>query len=218
MLRTGSAFFSTQHPCGYQVWMTHTTRHAGASYTAATHVDTTQNTTIALLKQLREEERREWRRNENRGEEPSTKMAYKKVENLYINTLNIPNPVVIETPAFHPACNISSLSLGTQNPWSSIQHRNHWFQPCKLHQTTCRTYHSFQHPVDNYKYKSPPPWPPAAKVLVIETVWDPYGIGPTKPVVRIPAAPLVPVNSTIANINSPGSTICCHCSRSCCDN
>ena len=114
MSRMGSAVLAPSTPVD-------TTGHEDASYTATTYADTTQNTTITLLKQLREEESREQRRKENEGEEPSTKMAYKKVENPYINTLNIPNPVVIETPAFHPVHNILSLSSGTQNPWGSIQ-------------------------------------------------------------------------------------------------
>jgi hypothetical protein len=87
------------------------TAHAGASYTAAMHADTTQNTTIALLMQLREEERREWRRLENGGEE-SVKIPCRKVENPNINAFSDPNLIIVKMPVYL-VCDISILSLGT---------------------------------------------------------------------------------------------------------
>jgi hypothetical protein len=115
---------------------------------------------------------------------------------------------------------ISSLSSGARNPWGSIQRRNRRYRPCDLPRTPRRTYHSFQYPAYNYKYKSSPSRPITPRG-VIETIQHPHGIGPTKPVIRIPVAvpvivtghPKAPVHSNTTKSAHFAVDFECHCRR-----
>ena len=96
------------------------------------------------------------------------------------------NTPVDSVTSIRATCDFSALSSGARDPWGSIQRCNHRFRPRDSCQSSCRTYHSFQYPTDNYKYTSSSSQPTTIPHGVIETIQHPYGIGPAKPVIRIP--------------------------------
>lgn len=112
----------------------------------------------------------------------------------------------------------SALSSGARNPWRSIQRRNRRFRPRDPRQPLRRTYKPFIHPTNNYTYGHSSQ-PVTAQTQVLETVQHPYGIGLSKPVIRIPvAAPIMtdehpkhPVRSSVTK--SSDINFNCHCGR-----
>jgi len=93
------------------------------------------------------------------------------------------------------------------------------FRPRDPRQPLRRTYKPFIHPTDNYTYGHSSQ-PVTAQTQVLETVQHPYGIGLSKPVIRIPvAAPVMtdehlkhPVRSSVTK--SSDINFNCHCDGS----
>ena len=121
-------------------------------------------------------------------------------------------------PAFQPTCNITSLLSGTQNPWGSIHRRNCHFQPHNSRQPKCCTYTPVIYPT-NYTNTHPSSQPVAPQTQILETVQHPYGIGPSKPVIRIPVtAPITksehPKCCAHSGITGPSHIYFdCHCGQ-----
>ena len=93
-------------------------------------------------------------------------------------------PIIIVAPLAHMARNLSALHLGAQNPWASL-HRCHCYSQ-KPQQPMHRKHHSFTYPTKIPVHMPVKPNPPPS-TCVFETITHPYGIGPTKPVIRVPA-------------------------------
>jgi len=213
--------FTTVHTTPIFVQTQNTNTHGDVTTTAcavATHPELTQNAMIIpLLKQRREEERRERRREEERKEEVR-RATHEEVQT--VDTNMSANPVV-DVPIIHTARNLLILSSSARNPWHSLQRRNRCFQPRQPRQHLCRSVHSFTYPANSYICKTPHFRPPAVITPVIEIVQHPYGIGPTKPIIRVPVTapslaptqPALPANALIMKTNHSTVTIHCHCGR-----
>jgi len=85
------------------------------------------------------------------------------------------------------------------------------FQP----PTLASSVHSFTYPANSYICETPHFRPPAIITPVIETVRHPYGIGPTKPVIRVPVtapslAPTQPALPANALVTKTGPFHCHH--------
>ena len=181
----------------------------------ATRPESTQNATIIpLLKQRRVEERRK-----EEEKEEARRTACEDIQTADANLFA--DPVPIDKPIVHTARDLSTLSSGTQNPWSSLQRRNRRFRPHKPREHLYRSVHSFTYPANSHICKTPHLRPPAVITPVIETIRHPYGIGPTKPVVRVPVTapslaptqPALPTEVLITKTDHSIDTIHCHCGR-----
>jgi hypothetical protein len=177
----------------------------------ATHTKLNPNATIIpLLKRRREEERSE----RMRGKDRSDEMMKTACEEVLMTDATMP---VDSITSFRVIRDFSELSSGAQNPWGSIQRRNRRYRPRDSPHTPRRTY---QYPADNYKYKLSPSQPTAPRG-VIETIQHPHGIGPAKPVIRIPVAvpvvtaghPKTPVHSNTTKSAHFAVNFECHCRR-----
>jgi hypothetical protein len=182
--------FTTVHTTPIFVRTQHTTPGdvTTTACAVAAHPELTQNATIIpLLKQRREEERRErMRREEERigREKKSDEFVRTACEEVQTADINTPADSVT---SIHATRDFSALSSGARNPWGNIQRRNHRNRPRNSPRTLRHTYHAFQYPAYNYIYKLSPSQPTTPRG-VIETIQHPYGIGPAKPVIRIPVA------------------------------
>jgi len=170
---------------------------------------------IPLLKQRREEERREQRRAEERKVEPKSTA---REDFAPIDVDASINPI---SPIVCTAHDLSTLSSGARNPWGSLQRRNRRFQPHEPRRYLRRSVNSFTYPTNSNIYKTPRFRPSAITIPVIETIRHPYGIGPTKPVVRVPVAapslaptqPALPTEALVTKTDHSIDTIHCHCGR-----
>lgn len=79
---------------------------------------------------------------------------------------------------------LSALRSDTANPWASLRRRHRYSQ--KPRQPMRRKHHSFTYPT-KIPVHMPVKLNPPPLTCVFETITHPYGIGPTKPVVRVPA-------------------------------
>jgi len=79
---------------------------------------------------------------------------------------------------------LSALRSDTANPWASLRQRHRYSQ--KPRQPMRRKHHSFTYPTEIPVHMPVKPNPPPS-TCVFETITHPYGIGPTKPVIRVPA-------------------------------
>jgi hypothetical protein len=108
---------------------------------------------------------------------------------------------------------ISILSSGTRNPWSSLWRRNRRFQSRDPYQSICHKVNPPIYPTKNYIYKYPPSQLPSTPPPVIETIQHPYGIGPSKPVIKVPVwgSVVLPTNTVYPVATRSTCTIQCHC-------
>ena len=105
----------------------------------------------------------------------------------------------------HGPRDLSGLRLDTHNPWSTLRRRHHYSHPPrdfslrsntlnqwatqrhhrsqKPHHPVRRNHHSFKYPTNIFIHSPLKPQP----LGVFETIRHPHGIGPTKPVIRVPA-------------------------------
>jgi hypothetical protein len=87
----------------------------------------------------------------------------------------------------HPPRDLSVLRSSTPNPWESLRRRHYGRDPHAPHQFTCCRQRRQKYPVNTYVHTTPTPKPPApTPACIFETVWHPCGIGPNKPVIRVP--------------------------------
>jgi len=92
------------------------------------------------------------------------------------------------TAIVHAPRDLSALRSDTRNPWGSLRRRHsgrHTRVPRRF--TRQRQYPPI-YPVNTYLHTAPTPKPPApTPTFIFETVRHPHGIGPNKPVIRVPA-------------------------------
>ena len=93
------------------------------------------------------------------------------------------------TPAtVHGPRDFSGLRSDAPNPWGSLRRRHYGRYPHVLHQFTRRRQHQQKYPVNTCVHTTPTPKLPApTPICIFETVRHPHGIGPNKPVIRVPA-------------------------------
>jgi hypothetical protein len=96
-----------------------------------------------------------------------------------ISAGTIANTHVNMTPMI---CDLSALRSDTPNPWASLRRRH---RPRKLSQPLRQNHHPFIYPSNTFTH--PPLKPKPSPSCVFETITHPLGIGPTKPVIRVPA-------------------------------
>jgi hypothetical protein len=84
----------------------------------------------------------------------------------------------------HPPRDFSSLRSDTLNPWASLCRHHRYSQ--KAQQPMCHKHHSFTYPAKIHVPTPVKPNPPPL-TCVFETITHPHGIGPTKPIIRVPA-------------------------------
>ena len=97
--------------------------------------------------------------------------------------------------AAHTPHDLSVLCLGVTNPWATLCHHHHSQKP---HHPIHWNHHSFEYPA-NISIHTPLRPKPSPPLGIFETIKHPYGIRPTKPVIRVPAqmATDTPVNLTL---------------------
>jgi hypothetical protein len=104
---------------------------------------------------------------------------------------NDPVPSVLNTPVspmVYGPRDLSALRSGMSNPWGSLRRRHYGRDPHVPHQFTCRRQHRQRYPANTYVPAIPTLKPPTpAPICIFETVRHPHGIGPNKPVIRVPA-------------------------------
>ena len=79
---------------------------------------------------------------------------------------------------------LSALCSNTTNPWASLHRRHRYSQ--KPQQPMHRKHHSFTYPTKIPLHMPVKPNPPPS-TCIFETITHPYGIRPTKPIIRVPA-------------------------------
>jgi hypothetical protein len=94
------------------------------------------------------------------------------------------NPNTIATPPR----DLSGLRSGTPNPWESLRHhRNGRYSPPR--QFARPRWRPLIYPVDANIHTASIPKPPTPiPIRIFETIRHPLGIGPTKPVIRVPVS------------------------------
>jgi len=108
----------------------------------------------------------------------TTPIASVENTSIDLNTTAIPIP-----------CDLSGLCSGTPNPWGSLRCRRCGRYPHASHQFTHRKQHPMIYPANTYLHTTTLSKPPiSTPIRVFETIRHPYGIGPTKPVVRVPVS------------------------------
>jgi hypothetical protein len=124
----------------------------------------------------------------------------------------------------YPPCDLSTLRLDAPNPWRSLHHHHSGHYAHAPRQFTRQRQYSPVHPANTYLHTITTPKPPTpAPVHIFETVRHPHGIGPTKPVIRVPAqiematstyfAPSDRVIVKSAPPSHPAVPIQCHCGQ-----
>jgi hypothetical protein len=126
---------------------------------------------ILLLKQWREE-RREWKRVEERKVDPKLTVCED------IAPVDIGMSIHPISPIVHTACDLSALSLSARSPWGSIQQRNHHSQAWSPEKPRRYTSHPFRYPTENYIYKTMTSQQLTVLNQVVQTIQHLYGIGP----------------------------------------
>ena len=89
-----------------------------------------------------------------------------------------PTPIALVAPVTRIPRDFTVLCLSNRNPWSSLSQHHHCSQP-----RICNSFDFYKYNT-NYAYKPATPSPAPAPVQLIETVQNPCGIVPTKPVIR----------------------------------
>jgi hypothetical protein len=92
--------------------------------------------------------------------------------------------------ANHQCRDLSGLRSSTQNPWGSLRCRHYNCYSHTPRRFTRRRQYPPTYPVTRNTHlpTTPIPKPPApTSIHIFETVWHPHGIGPNKPVIRVPA-------------------------------
>jgi hypothetical protein len=128
------------------------------------------------------------------------------------------------TAIVHGPCDLSALRSDAPNPWVSLC-RCHYSRsshtPCRF---TCRRQYPPTYPVNSYLPTTPIPKPTAPTSFhVFETVRHLHGIGPNKPVIRVPARTEM-AKSTYPALSDqdiakstppshPAAPIQCHCGQ-----
>jgi len=103
------------------------------------------------------------------------------IHSMHMSTALV-DPVPISTT-------LSTLSSDAPNPWGSLHCRHYGCYPHVLHQVTCHRQHQRKYPVNTHVRTASTPKPPApTPIRVFETIRHPLGIGPTKPVIRVPVS------------------------------
>ena len=93
------------------------------------------------------------------------------------------------TVIVHGPRDLSALRSDAPNPWGSLRRRHYGCYPHVLHQVTCRRQHRQKYPMNTHVRTASTPKPPApTPIRVFETIRHPLGIGPTKPVIRVPVS------------------------------
>ena len=129
-------------------------------------------------------------------------------------------------PTVYGPRDLSALHLGTGNPWGSLRRRHYGRYPQALRQFTCCRQHQQKHSVSTHVHKIPTPKPPIPTSCIFETITHPLGIGPTKPVIRVPARMTMDTPTHTAPSHRdivksappsppphPAATVQCHCGQ-----
>jgi hypothetical protein len=150
------------------------------------------------------------------------------------------------TPAtiVHGPRDLSTLCSDTPNPWGTLRHCHYSRSPCDSSGLRSDTWGSLHHhhyshyshapkcvhwkhnpssiyPTNTYLHSNPAPKPPTpTPIWIFETVRHPHGIGPNKPVIRVPvwmevatSTPPAPSNWAIAKSVHPTAPVQCHCGQ-----
>jgi hypothetical protein len=89
---------------------------------------------------------------------------------------------------FYPLRDLSMLCSDAPNPWQSLRHRHRGHYAHAPRQFTFQRQYSPVHPANTYLHTTTTPKPPTPTLVhIFEMVQHPHGIGPTKPVIRVPA-------------------------------
>jgi hypothetical protein len=87
----------------------------------------------------------------------------------------------------YPPRDLSAPRSDAPNPWRSPRRRHNGQHAHVPRQFTRQRQHPPIYPANKYLHTTPIPKPPApASTHVFETVTHPHGIGPSKPVIRVP--------------------------------
>jgi hypothetical protein len=105
------------------------------------------------------------------------------------DTNTITAPSAVPTMQMNPQPrDLSCLHSSTPNPWGSLRHRHCSCYSHAPHRFTHQRQHLPTYPVNTYLPTTPIPKPPTpTSIHIFETVQHPHGIGPLKPVIRVPA-------------------------------
>jgi hypothetical protein len=104
-----------------------------------------------------------------------------------MNTIAAPSAVPT-AQVNHQCRDLSGLCPSTQNPWGSLCCQHYSCYLCTPRWFTHQRQYSPTYPVNTYLPTTPIPKPPApASIHIFEMVRHPHGIGPLKPVIRVPA-------------------------------
>jgi hypothetical protein len=91
------------------------------------------------------------------------------------------------TAVVHAPRDLSGLRSNTPNPWRSLRRRYHSRDSYTPRRFTRRRQYPPEYPINTHIPATPIPKPPApTSIHVFETVTHPHGIGPSKPVIRVP--------------------------------
>jgi len=92
------------------------------------------------------------------------------------------------TAIIHGPRNLSTLRSDAPNPWGSLRRRHYTCSSHTPRRFTRQRQYPPTYPVNSYLPTTPISKPPAlTPVQIFETVRHPHGIGPNKPVIRVPA-------------------------------
>jgi hypothetical protein len=91
------------------------------------------------------------------------------------------------TTIVHGPRDLSALRSGAPNPWASLRRRHNGHYARVPRQFTRQRQHPPIYPANRHLHTTLTPKPPTpAPNHIFETVRHPHGIGPTKPVIRVP--------------------------------
>jgi hypothetical protein len=109
------------------------------------------------------------------------------VEVILVGPMNVSVEPVSVALMTHRPQDFSGLHSSTLNPWGSLHHHHYSHYPHAPHQFTCQRQYPPIYPVNTYLHTAPTPKPPTStSVHIFEMVTHPCGIGPLKPVIRVP--------------------------------
>ena len=115
-------------------------------------------------------------------------------DNLVPSVLKEPAPTMLVTPVsptVYSPCDLSALRSGTSNPWGTLRRRHYHRYSHTPRQFGSAKRGQFAHlyPTNTPIHKHPiSESTPSSPFRVFETVKHPHGIGPNKPVIRVPVS------------------------------